>query len=82
MEQRVHFSSAGLQLAGILHSPTDMQPDERRLVRRVCRRARANPPWYDFANYSYEALAWFTVQRGMRARRISSVFSLSSLTNR
>src|SRR5438034_1040012 len=30
MEQRVHFSSAGLQLAGILHSPADMQPGERR----------------------------------------------------
>src|SRR5438067_601798 len=30
MEQRVHFSSAGLQLAGILHSPADMKPGERR----------------------------------------------------
>ena len=30
MEQRVHFSSAGLQLAGILHLPADMKPGERR----------------------------------------------------
>src|SRR3989442_2316893 len=30
MEQRVHFSSAGLQLAGILHFPADMKPSERR----------------------------------------------------
>jgi alpha-beta hydrolase superfamily lysophospholipase len=30
MEQRVHFSSAGLKLAGILHSPADMKPGERR----------------------------------------------------
>ena len=30
MEQRVHFSSAGLQLAGILHLPADMKSGERR----------------------------------------------------
>src|SRR5882672_11827188 len=30
MEQRVHFSSAGLKLAGILHLPADMKPGERR----------------------------------------------------
>jgi len=30
MEQRVHFSSAGLKLAGILHSPANMKPGERR----------------------------------------------------
>jgi alpha-beta hydrolase superfamily lysophospholipase len=30
MEQRVHFSSAGLELAGILHLPAGMKPGERR----------------------------------------------------
>jgi alpha-beta hydrolase superfamily lysophospholipase len=30
MEQRVHFSSAGLKLAGILHLPAGMKPGERR----------------------------------------------------
>src|SRR6266850_420649 len=30
MEERVHFTSAGLQLAGILHLPPDAKPGERR----------------------------------------------------
>ena len=30
MDQRVHFSSAGLKLAGILHLPADMKAGERR----------------------------------------------------
>ena len=30
MEERVHFTSAGLQLAGILHFPPDAKPGERR----------------------------------------------------
>jgi alpha-beta hydrolase superfamily lysophospholipase len=30
MEQRVHFTSAGLQLTGILHLPSDAKPGERR----------------------------------------------------
>jgi alpha-beta hydrolase superfamily lysophospholipase len=30
MEQRVHFTSAGLQLTGILHLPPDAKPGERR----------------------------------------------------
>ena len=30
MEERVHFTSAGLRLSGILHFPSDLKPGERR----------------------------------------------------
>jgi hypothetical protein len=42
-----------------------LDADERKLLARIRRRARANPDWYAFDNYAYRAVGEFYDSRGV-----------------
>jgi hypothetical protein len=62
-------SDTYLDLDGNQFSLADLDPEERRLVARLRRRARTRPDWDDFDNYWMAAVAAFYDGRGLSRKQ-------------
>lgn len=59
-----------VDLDGITYLLKGLDPDERRLVARLRRRAKQNPAWDDFDNYRTVAIPAFYQARGLARKAV------------